>query len=381
MKQHVMAIWLGWAALAAALPALAASVPPAAGAPAAHVLADPRVELFSILSHLAGYPEYNMGQIASYEKDIEAHFGSFREHAAVVLMRRLREERNIGFDAVMNLAIRVTDASGLQESSSFDTLQSDLDPRWRLEDARAVLEQARRFVKDTRFEEFWQAHRSLYELTETRMRQLLAKEIDLAWFDRFFGQRPAGDLLVIPGLVNGGACYGLKLKREDGSEDLYAVMGAWLKDEAGQPLFDESLTPFIVHEFAHSYVNHVVEKHRQELGGAGEQVYQAVAEPMRKQAYDNWKTMIDESLVRAAVVRYLAAHKGPDTASGEIEEQETNRAFLWMSELAALLAQYEASRERYPTLDSFLPEVVSYYRGLAPRIQGMVQERTARAGR
>lgn len=156
-------------------------------------------------------------------------------------------------------------------------------------------------------------------------------------------------------------------------------MGVWLTDEAGLPRFDESIAPFIVHEFAHSYVNHVVEKHRQELGEAGEQVYQAVAEPLRKQAYFTWKTMIDESLVRVAVVRYLAAHKGPDAATAEIEAQ-VKLSFLWMAELSALLAQYEASRERYPTLASFLPEVVSYYRGLAPRIQGMVQERTARAG-
>lgn len=379
MKQRAVVLWLGWAAIASALPALAASAPPAAGDPAVHVQVDPRVELFSILARLAGYQEYSSGEIASYEKDIETHFGSFREHPAVVLMRRLRTERQIGFDAVMNIAIHVTDASGLQERYPFDAPQSSLDPRWRPEDARALLEQARQFVKDTRFEEFLRAHRSLYELTETRLGQRLV-ELDLAWFDRFFGQRPDGDLRVIPGLVNGDAAYGPKLRKADGSEDLYAVMGVWLTDEAGQPRFDETTLRFIVHEFSHSFVNHVVEKHRQDLGEAGEQVYQAVAEPMRKQAYSHWKIMIDESLVRAAVVRYLLAHKGPDAASAEITGQ-VKRFFLWMPELSDLLAKYEASRDRYPTLESFLPEVVSYYRGLAPRIQGMVQERAARAGK
>lgn len=55
----------------------------------------------------------------------------------------------------------------------------------------------------------------MYERTETRMRQLLERDVDLAWFDRFFGVRPTGDLRVIPGLVNGGTCYGLKHKRAE----------------------------------------------------------------------------------------------------------------------------------------------------------------------
>ena len=33
----------------------------------------------------------------------------------------------------------------------------------------------------------------------------------------------------------------------------------------------------------------------------------AVAAQMKKQAYGNWKTMLYESLVRASVVRYMAA--------------------------------------------------------------------------
>lgn len=301
----VLALVLGWIPAAA----LAASVP------AVRVQVDPRVELFSILFHLAGFPEYSDGKIPSYEKDIKTHFGSFGNHPAVELARRLRAERGISYDAGMSLAIHVTDVPELRERISFDASPSSL-LRWTPEDARAFLELTRQFVKESRFEAFFQAHRPLYELTETRMRQLLEQEVDLAWFDKFFGARPDGDLLVIPGLVNGGACYGLKRKEADGTEDLHAVMGVWLTDEAGQPRFDADIARFIVHELSHSYVNHVVEKHREAFGEAGEQIFQAVAKPMRRQAYGKWKIMIDESLVRASVVRYLAAHKGPEAAFG-----------------------------------------------------------------
>lgn len=351
--------------------------PPSAGsAPAVTVQVDPRVELFSILFRLAGNPEYSQGKIASYDKDIEAHFGPFREHPAVVMARRLREEKGIGYDAVMRLAIHVTDASSLRESIPFDAPMVPLETRWALADARALLEETRKFVQDTRFEEFFRAHRPLYELTETRLRRLLDQEVDLAWLDGFFGSRPKGGLFVVPGLVNGGANYGPKRWSADGSEELYAVMGVWLTDDAGQPRFDSSVASFVVHEFAHSYVNHLVEKHRQAFGESGEQIYQTVAERMRRQAYPNGKIMIDESLVRVSVVRYLLAHGGPEAAAREVEEQK-KLSFLWMGELSDLLAKYEADRDRYPTLDSFLPEVASYFRSLAPRVQTLAQERPA----
>jgi hypothetical protein len=86
---------------------------------------------------------------------------------------------------------------------------------------------------------------------------------------------------------------------------------------------------------------------------------------MRNQAYGNWTTMMHESLVRASVVRYEHDRGGQAAADREIAAQ-VGLGFHWMPELAALLADYEASRDEHPEFESFFPRVVAFFDEYAP---------------
>ncbi len=143
------------------------------------VRVDPRVELVSIMFRLAGNPEYNQNRLTSYVDDIEAYFSAFRDHPAIAFARGLSQRKGIGFDACMSMAIHLTDVSSLDARVSFDTT-SHLPSRWDRDDARAFVEHARTFAEDTDFEAFFDQHQPLYDLAESRMRQLLSDHIDLA---------------------------------------------------------------------------------------------------------------------------------------------------------------------------------------------------------
>ena len=71
-----------------------------------------------------------------------------------------------------------------------------------------------------------------------------------------------------------------------------------------------------------------------------------------------------ESLVRACVVWYTDHYYGEEVASGVIES-ERQRQFLWIEGLSGLLAKYETHRDQYPTLDSFMPRIVTFLDGYA----------------
>lgn len=85
---------------------------------------------------------------------------------------------------------------------------------------------------------------------------------------------------------------------------------------------------------------------------------------MRSQAYANAHTMLCESLVRASVVRYLRCYGGASAADREIREQK-GLGFQWMQELSSLLGQYEAERGHFPTLESFSPRLVAFFKDYA----------------
>ncbi len=176
---------------------------------------------------------------------------------------------------------------------------------------------------------------------------------------------------MVPALVNGGANYGPSLRAENGRDEMYAILGVWQIDAEKQPSYDARFLPTLVHEFAHSYVNPLVDRFSA-LDKAGDTVYKPVKAKMQSQAYGNGHTLVCESLVRTSTARYILAHDGAGPAREAIRGEE-GRAFLWAPELYDLLGTYEADREHYATLDQFMPKVVAFFDALAPRINSLVE--------
>ena len=331
---------------------------------------DTRVELMSIIFRLAGNPEYGQGSLPGYNKAIDAHFGAFKDHPAIRLARQLREASGVSFDAVMSMAIHVEDAYSLKERVPFDRPGIALDARWKGAQARKFLEAARQFVVDAKFREFVQSQQPLYDVANERLRALVTKSVDLAWFNKFFGRPPGASFVLVPGLANGGGSYGPKFRAADGAEEDYAIAGVWNVDGEGKPTFPQGLVGTIVHEFNHSFANPLVEQHAAALEKSGARMFAAVADAMRSQAYGDGETVLKESLVRACAARYALAHEGEQAAANAVQ-YERRRFFLWTPELVDLLGEYEKDRARYPSLADFMPRIVGFFDGLAPRVEGM----------
>src|ERR1019366_10724905 len=117
------------------------------------VIVDPRVELLSLIFRLAGNPEYNMAKVKSYAEDAEKQFGKFRSHAVVTLAQELRGTHGVSYDAVMSLAVHLTDAERLQLKLPLQPWPEGLDRRWPAPDVSNFLAAARQFVKDSSFQE------------------------------------------------------------------------------------------------------------------------------------------------------------------------------------------------------------------------------------
>ena len=339
----------------AALP----SSPPIA--PPLRIQVDPRVELLSLIFRLAGNPEYNQGKVQSYNEDVDKQFNQYRNHDAVKMASQLRRTRGVSFDACMSMAVHLNNVPDLELLVPLDPWPEGLDKRWTARDANRFLEAARRFVKDTRFAEFQDQHRSLYETTQTRIKALMDKEGHLEWFQEFFGEHPQATFAIAPGLLNGGSCYGAHCREPGGTDNLYCILGVWKTDAQGLPEFTQNMVGTVVHEFGHSFANHIIDRHAAELRAAGEALFKPVAAKMRSQAYGNGQTLLYESLVRACEVRYAVRHYGPTAEKPSVDYQK-GRGFLWMGELSSLLAEYETNRTQYPTLEAFAPRLVAFFK-------------------
>ncbi len=340
------------------------AAPPAAEKPAkppaCRVAVDPRVELMCVIFRLAGHREYNLGTMSGYNDDVTKAFGPFVDHAVIKLVRKLRATRGISYDAPMSMAALLPQPGKMKDEAFLTPWPKTLDSRWTNDNAREFAVALRHFVKDASFQEFVDKHRELYKQTESGLRTLLDKQAHLEWFGGFFGDRPGASFVVVPALLNGPCNYGTRRKMADGREELYCILGVWYADDEGQAKFSGDQVSTIVHEFCHSYANPIIERHAAELQAAGEKIFPAVAKQMSAQAYGNWRTMFYESLVRACVLRYTRHYDGA-AAAWLATQNERARGFLWMAGLSDLLGQYEADREKYPTLDAFSPRLVAFF--------------------
>lgn len=330
-----------------------------AGADSITVRVDRGVELLGVVFRLAGNREYGKCMVPRYAEAVDAWFGPRREHPAIQRAAQLRQQNGVAFDAVMGLAVHLDGTAALAPRVPLTPRPPSLDARW-ADEAVAFVGLLREFAADAEFEEFFAKHEALYATAVRKMRAHVDENIQHDWFDAFFGARPTAAFTVTVAMLNGGHGYGPRVAHADGREDLHCVIGVWDLDKDGAPAFRRNVVETVVHEFCHSYCNHLVDAHLAALEAAGARIYAPVAAAMRQQAYTTPRVMLQESLVRASVIRYVTATGGPAKGRAEIGNQ-LRASFFWAGELAEELAAYEADREKYPTLAAFMPRVVEFF--------------------
>jgi hypothetical protein len=319
---------------------------------------DPRVELLAILSHMAGLGGYDNKVFKVYLDDVNKHFAKDSLHPAVVHLKNLKSKNHLGYDAVMRMAIHL-DYPLLKPKLAFTPAIPE--PRWTEEGAKQFVPLVQQFYKDTRFDSFFKAHRSLYTEVEKRF-QVLLDEGDYSWFPRYYGYKPEGKFSVYLGLLNGGISYGPKVEYPDGHEEFYAIMANYKVDEKGLPVFDPGMLGTVVHEFNHSFINHLILNDSLSYKPYGEKIYSQVAYQMKQNYYPVWTSILYESLVRAAVIRYLMEHDSVRVAPAVAEEYRLG--FYWIEDLVNLLGVYENNRQQYKTFAAFMPVIRSYLKDL-----------------
>lgn len=326
------------------------------------VRVDERVELVAVLFRMAGRSEYNMTRVTSWATAVDAYFAPWQDHPAVVFTRRLATTYRVGFFVPMNLAVHLGPLPSLQPTTPLQAAPS-LHRTWRTfpDSTDTFIRLAGDFARDSRFADFLRRHAGLVDTTEERIRDRIARDVDIDWFARFWGERPTARFVLVPGLTNGRASYGVEYQAPGAPAEIIAITGVTNVDSSGMPVFPPDYATTVVHEFNHAFANVLVDAHAAEFAQFGDSLIAPVMDQMRRQSYGSWDSVIRETLVRAAVVRYLAAHGGAAAAEAELAEQ-VRSGFTWLRQIDTLLAGYESKRSDYPTMRSFMPRVVQSLR-------------------
>ncbi len=324
---------------------------------------DERIELISIAFRLAEAWEYSSKEYPDYVNGIEKHYGQFKDHALIQYIKLIREEKGIGYDAVMSFAINITEPPKMKPLKPFS--DEVPDPRWGPEASHQFLSLLNAFYLDTNSDLFFKQQADIYQVATGRFEKI-HNDINLDWYSQFYGESPKGEFKTVIAVGIGDKGYGPKTTLANGDEVIYAVIGVAQLDSNGRPVFDKDyFFPTLLHEFNHSFVNHLIAQHEEALAKSGQLLYAQLEKTMNEQGYYSWETMYAEALVRASVVKYMMDNDFEEQLIQKEINEQVEAGFVWTDALVKALVRFDSEREKYPRLNDFMPELADFLNRVA----------------
>ena len=325
------------------------------------------VELMSILARSAEYQEYNMDLAGEYITDIDRHFKAYLNHPAVNCMKELRKKNGISYDAVISMAIHMQ-----YKDQTFCLIEEEtntLDKRWEKVNKEEFFSLLTRFYQESCFNGFYKAHKALYDKGIAAYKEKVSKHLNTDWYTSFYGKEPQETYNIIIGFCNGTNNYGSNRQIKGKQKEIFAIVD-YSVNKNQEPQYNKWYLSILIHEFNHSFTNYLLDNNPNNikaLTNAGKYLYNILKWSMRQQAYGNWKIMINESLVRAAVICYLIDnHYTQEEIEKEICEQ-LGYNFPWMPELVTLLRSYRSQQDKFGSLEAFYPQIISFFNDYASK--------------
>ena len=324
---------------------------------------DPRVEIISIiqlLSEMAEDAPFLVSGFDSfayeYKKNALTHFSKFAEHKAVKMFNK-RWSANGNFGPEVEVAIRLGPSPAFEQI--IELPESCLEMMLGEQKLQEFLQALRDFAVESDFVDFFERNQEFYLAIENRTKDTLG-DMTPATLENYYGAKQNSHSIIIVPLL-GGVGYGPRVERGDSSLDIYNIMGPQ-KLEEGLPDFGtvEYFRSIVWHEFGHSFVNPIVFAHTEEVAKY-ESLYDSVKDLMSRQGYNDWTTAVCEHLVEAVVTRIMCLELSEEASIKQMESR-ISRGYIYVDELAEFLkTNYEPNRGKYPTFESFFPELLKVF--------------------
>lgn len=292
------------------------------------------VELMEIVARLAGNSIFTEDYAPIYQADVDSIFSSFKEHPAVKwLSAHEKTEPWICYDAIPWFGAHLKLTSGKFE------LIPNCDrsyKRWPRRYSREFLPLLTDFYNTSSFHQFYVDHTEMYENAVSTFRTNVADYIDLDWFDSFFGAQAKHKAVtwsanrifnIIVALNNGGGNFGIQRQKPGQEHEVISVM-LYAEKSDGLPHYDVNGEEvlLLVHEFCHSYLSSPAKWKK-----TGKQLLNENREKMQSVGYGIWQNIIEETLVRASVIRYMIDHDYPREAiRNQIDSEHEFYGFNWL---------------------------------------------------
>lgn len=317
---------------------------------------DECVDLVATVWRLSGAHEYSRCDVPNYAHEVDSVFAAYKEHPVVQLARQYPQESGIGYDAVASygLHLTVTGNGDIVLNDNFAEGGDASFDRWTEQQKKDFLEPLNDFYRTSHFHDWYLRKKDFHAQVEEAFNAINEK-VDYSWFSTYFGPQSGSSFRIVLSLLVGPNNYGCSARLKDGSNALSPVIGCCQLNENGEIFYNaNAVLPIVIHEFCHHYCNPLNDQFWPLMNKSAEKVYKEREEQMRKSAYGSAQIMMNETFVRASVIRYMKTHY-PQLDESTLVKAEEKEGFILTQTLCEALKQYEQQHDKYVAMTDFMP--------------------------
>lgn len=328
------------------------------------VQVDPMLELLYIMQYLGDAqikPNLVSNVKTSYQDDIDALFGEFKDHDAIKFLSKAIDgdfsfERPPTACLYFNKDFSYSENYADSEMNQFYSVE--------VEDLRKNMEQ---FCLDTNFNDFFDSHKVFYfKMIAKYVEENLPDWNVVSAVESYYGYSKQGYTIDLVTLCHNGG-YGPEIKKVQGNY-LHCIHGP-TKEVENVPTFWFNPDIF-VHEFGHSFIRiaeydstSVPDNIKQAIQRST-RLFDLIYEKMLAIEYKGWDNVYEELILRATVIDILS--QNTDLNIDEMLRFEEQQGFTYIYDVYEKLQDYNDNREKYPNINSFVPVITDYLLELYP---------------
>lgn len=352
--------------------------------PSVTAFVDEKQELSATVWILAGCEEYDRGVYPPYYRDIQRYFKDFKSHPVMEFIREMRDAPDtvyvVSYNSVPCAArllyiedghVRVKE--GIDIAEYFRTQ----DPRWTEENFLKYAALLDDFYVKSDYHRFFEKHSKLYREYADSLQVGMRRLIDPEWFQDVYGEPlPDVSACVSPAYAwNNYSGPDTLTQRLLGYErtGYYPLIGVSSKPKYASNMNVKGQTT--IHEISHSFTSPVLEQYEDELLEIGEAIYPYVAQELYRAGYD--ASAVCGEFFNSLMTNLYLKEVYPSVLRNSIKADQKH-GFVWMNEAVDFMDRFTGNRDRYRTIDDFMPEFVEYMRSVASRMDSIARRPTVK---
>lgn len=317
------------------------------------------VELVAMIWRLMGDKPYNYSMVPAYCKSADEYFATFKNHPVVAKAMEYCKT-GIGYDAVASYGLHLVISSDghISFDKRFAKNGDTSFDRWTEQQKNEFLPLLEDFYRQSNFHKWYISTEPIRNETLTAF-ETISKQIDMQWFDNFFGPKPkSSQFQIVLSILCGQNNYGCSAKMANGGELVSPIISNVQTDDEGHITFNKGMVlPIVIHEFCHPYCNPLVMQYWKGMQKNASAAFELEKDLLTMQAYGSAEIMMCETFVRSSTISYLLSH-GYSAYKNKLIESEVNSGFLLTNDIVDALRRYEQNKGKYATMNDFMPEYV-----------------------